>query len=132
MEWPDEYQNGNYTIGVINSPEMLSALNSMVSGKLVGTQKIIVISFGSVNAVSGCHLVYLPKNASSNLGALKGKLSGKSTLIVANGNGLAQNGADINFIIIGDKLNFEMNKSTVSFKNITVSLRLEQLAVKVY
>ena len=132
MEWPAGYRNGDFVVGVINSPEMLSALNSMVSGKLVGAQKIVVKSFGSVNAVSDCHLVYLPKKSSNDLGTLKGKLSGKSTLIVTNKDGLAQNGADINFILVGGKLSFEMNKSNINGKNINVNSRLEQLAGKVY
>ncbi len=128
MEWPVGYRNGDFVVGVINSPEMLSALNSMVSGKLVGTQKIVVKSFNSVNGISDCHLVFLPKKMSGNLGALNGKLAGKSTLIVSESNA----GADINFIIVGDKLNFEMNKSNISSKNISVNSRLEQLAAKVY
>lgn len=132
MEWPANYRSGDFVIGVINSQEMISALNTMVSGKLVGTQKITVKSFNSVNGISDCHLIYIPAKMSNELGALKGKLAGKSTLIVADGSGLAQKGTDISFLLVGDKLNFEMNKSSISSKNITVNSRLEQLASKVY
>ncbi|OFX19271.1 MAG: hypothetical protein A2041_06350 [Bacteroidetes bacterium GWA2_31_9b] len=133
LEWPAEYSSGDFVIGVINSPEMLSKLNAMVAaGKLVGTQKIIIKSYSSINEVSNCHLVYLPSNLSGKLAELISIIKGKSTIIVTSGNGLAQIGSDFNFIILGDKQNFEINKTNIKSKNIVLSSKLEQLAVKVY
>ena len=132
MEWPAESRSGDFIIGVINGPEMVSALNAMVSGKLVGTQKINVKTFTSVSSVTNCHLVYLPSSLSGELGALTSKIGSKSTGIITCSNGLAQKGSDINFVIVGDKQGFELNRGNIKKKGITVNSRLEQLAAKVY
>lgn len=132
LEWPVSARNGDFIIGVVNKPEMVTALNTMVSGKLVGSQKIIVKKFNSINDISNCHIVFIPTSLSNQLGSVKSKVSGNSTLVASVGDGLAQKGADISFILVADKLNFEMNRSNISGKGITVSSRLEQLAAKVY
>lgn len=131
MEWPSNYRSGDFVVGVINNQEMVTTLNAMVSGKKVGDQTIVVKTFGSVNDASDCHLIFLPESLAGDLDALKNKLTG-STLIVGNSSGLAKKGADINFVVVGGKLSFEMNKSSISTKNIKVNSRLEQLAYKVY
>jgi hypothetical protein len=53
-------------------------------------------------------------------------------LIICEKNGAIDDGAAVNFIVVGDKLKFEIKPATAESKQIKMSSKLNEMAFKVY
>jgi hypothetical protein len=131
IEWPASQRQGDFVIGVLGSSGLTKELETIAGRQKVGTQNIVVKTFASVDAIENCQILYLPSNKSSQIGQVVSKLAGKSVLIISDKDGLALQGAGINYISDGDKLKYEVNKGTIEKKGLTVSNSLLSLGVVV-
>ncbi len=130
IEWPTSYRTGQFVIGVLGSSATLNELKSYTSNKTVGSQKIVVKRFNAPEEVGVCHILFIPFGKTKTIPDLTQKLGNKSTLIVSEKNGAIDDGSAINFIIIGDKLKFEVKPANATSKNIKMSSKLGEMAYK--
>lgn len=130
IEWPASYKSGNFIIGVYgNNPTLNAELIKMSSTKSVGSQKFEIRSVSSMAEVSKCHILFVNPDQAASFNEILGKLKGKSTLLVTEKNGLAKQGAAINFVVQDNKQKFELNKSSAEKHNLKVSTNLLSLAI---
>lgn len=132
IEWPADYKTGPFIIGVYGNSSALNELNSYANGKMVGTQKISVKKYDSPAEISKCHILFVAFSKSKEIESIASSLGSKSTLIVSEKNGACNNGAAINFLVVGDKLKFEIKPSNATAKNIKLSSKLSEMAFKTY
>lgn len=132
IEWPSDYQSGEFTIGIFGeNPALFKELDNMSKVKKVANRSFKIENVESLDDLNNQHILYIPKESNASVSAVVSKLKGKSTLLVTEAPGLAKQGADINFIIVGSRQKFELNKTTVSNHNLKVSSTLEKLSVLV-
>lgn len=130
IEWPDNYKNGNFVIGVIgNNVALINELNKMAASKTVGSQKLEIKNLSAPDAT--CHILYLLSDNSSQLNDVIEKNKSKCTLIITDKAGLAAKGAGINFIIQENKQKIELNKSNIERYKLKVASSLVELAIQV-
>jgi hypothetical protein len=132
IEWPSEYKSGPYVIAVYGSCQTLSELESFTAGKNVGSQPIAVKKTDASEEIPNCHILFVPFNKTKELPIIVPKLQNKSTLIISEKNGAIDNGSAINFVVIGDKLKFEIKPGNILKYNMKVSSKLNEMAYKVY
>ena len=132
IEWPANYKSGPFVIGVIGSSPIVEQLKTFTSGKQVGTQPITVKSFGSPAEISTCHILFVPFSETKYMPNIIPQVSSKSTLIISEKNDAIEQGAAINFVVIGDKLKFELSPNNAQKYNIKLSSKLNEMAYKVY
>ena len=132
IEWPSNYKNGPFVIGVLGSSPILGQLQSFTTGKQVGSQPIAVKNFNSASEISTCHILFVPFSETKQLPNIIPQIAGKSTLIITEKNGSIDEGAGINFVVVGDKLKFELSPTNVSSRQIKLSSKLNEMAYKVY
>jgi hypothetical protein len=130
IEWPASYGSGDFTIGVLGDSPIMSHLEQLKSsyGKVDG-QSISIVKYSSVSKIGKCHILYIPENKSSSLSSVINKLKGTSTLIITEGEGLARQGAIINFVVRQSKIKFEINKKTAESYSLQVSSVLSDLGI---
>jgi len=132
IEWPSSYQSGEFTIGILgDNPTLFNELTKMSKVKKVANQSFSIKSYNLVSEVDNPHILYIPNDKAAELSEAVKKLKGKSTLIVTEKPGLAKLGSAINFIIVGNRQKFELNKSTAEQHKLKVASTLENLAVMV-
>lgn len=132
IEWPIEYKSGPYIIGVVGSCETFNDLETFAAGKSVGSQPITVKKFNGPEEISNCQILFVPFGKTKELALIMPKLQNKSTLVITEKNGAIDNGSAINFLVIGDKLKFEMKPTNITKYNMKVSSKLSEMAFKVY
>jgi hypothetical protein len=132
IEWPAEYKSGPYIIGVIGTCQTFNDLESFTTGKSVGNQPITIKKFNTIDEITSCQILFVPFSKTRDLPSILPKLQNKSTLIVTEKNGSIENGSAINFLIIEDKLKFEIKPSNLTKYNLKVSSKLSEMAFKVY
>lgn len=132
IEWPANYKSGPFIIGVLGTSATLTELEAYTSNKTVGAQPIQVKKFNSAAEIGTCHILFIPFGKTKGLGEVLQALGNKSTLIICEKNGAIDEGAAVNFVVVGDKLKFEIKPATAESKQIKMSSKLNEMAFKVY
>ena len=74
-------------------------------------------------------MLFVAASEAGNLGAVLKATAGKPILTFGDSPGFSAAGVHINFIPVGDKINFEMNQATVAAAGIGVTPGLRKLAI---
>lgn len=129
IEWPDNYKQGDFIIGVLGESDLIGELSNLAQTKSIGSQKCVVKSFASVKEITKCHMLYIPQEKSDLFKDVLKKASGMNTLIITEKEGLARQGAVINFVSVDNKQKFELNKTNAGKYGLKVSSNLSTLAI---
>lgn len=130
-QWPASMQSGDFVIGVIGSEGMNKEMSSLAAQKKVGSRAIKVKSFATASEVERCHILFLPKEKSSDLSAVAAKAKSNNSLLVTESDGAAKNGSIINFIEANGKVRFELNLAAAKAHELKISSDLQRLAILV-
>ncbi len=131
IEWPAIQRQGDFIIGVLGNTALTKELETIAGKQKVGTQNIVVKTFATVDEIDNCSILFIPAGKSSQISLVVSKLGSKSVLIITDKDGLARQGACINYVMDGDKLKYEVNKSNIEKKGLTVSNSLLALGIVV-
>ena len=132
IEWPSDYQSGEFIIGILGDNDALfKELDNMSKVKKVASRSFSIKKITSTSDLDKPHIIYIPKNSKVTLATAALQVKNKSTLLVTEEPGLAKRGAAINFIIVGNRQKFELNKTNVESHNLKVAPTLEKLAILV-
>jgi hypothetical protein len=132
IEWPAEYKSGDFIIGVIGSSEVFNELKNYTNSKMVGSQSIKIVKFNSVDEIVKCQILFIGYGKTKDIPAIVTKLNGNSTLLVSENRSAVEKGAAINFVVVEDKLKFELKSSNASKLGLKIHSNLENMAVVKY
>ena len=132
IEWPADYKSGDFTIGVIGSGEVFNELKEYTTAKMVGVQPIKVVKYNTPAEITKCHILFVSFGKSKDLPAILAKLAGGSTLIVSENKAAIEKGSALNFVIIEDKLKFELKTSNATSVGLKIHSNLETMASNKY
>lgn len=131
IEWPATVRQGDFVIGILGASPMAKELEIIAGKQKVGSQNIMVKTFNSIDEIGNCHILYVPASKSSSLAQIIEKLSGKSVLVVTDKEGLASQGACINYVQDGDRIKYELNKKNIEKRGMVVNSALVTLGIAV-
>jgi len=124
--WPQA--RTDFKIAVLGKSKIYEELIKSTANKNVNGQPYKVSQIESANEIGDAQIVFIPDNKSSNLDEVLKATIGKSVMIVAEREGLAKKGADFSFLVIDNKLRFDINSSDLEKRNIKVSGNLISIA----
>ena len=110
---------------------MTKELEIIAGKQKVGTQNIVVKTFNSIDEITNCHILYIPTSKSSSLAEIIEKTTGKNILIITDKEGLASQGACINYVKDGDRIKYELNKKNIEKRGMIVNSALITLGIAV-
>lgn len=127
--WPEEAKQGDFVIGVLKNGQLADQLKANTTGKKFGYQNIVVKEFKKIEEVSDCQILYVGNysNYSKNASALASKLNNKNSLIITESEGAINNGSMINFVIVDNKLKFEISSNNASSFGLELSNSLTSM-----
>ena len=129
-EWPSDYKQGDFIIGVVNDDALAAELEKIGQQKKINSQNLVVKRFKSPAEVTKCHLLYVD-GAAAEVEPYVQKAKQYNCLIVTEGSGLIDKLSAINFIVVGNAIKYEMNRAMFKEQKLIVSNSLENLAAKV-
>ncbi len=129
VEWPTEYKTGDFVIGVLGSSPITKELKKLAETKKVFNQKITIVEFNSTDQISKCHVLFISKLSSGLINLAVAKVGNNATLIIGESEGLATQGAGINFIKQEDALSFQLNEVSIKRRGLQVDSKLKSLAL---
>jgi len=129
IEWPAAYKTGDFVIGVLGNSSVTKELKKLAETKKVFNQKITIVEFNSTDQISKCHVLFISKLSSGLISIAVAKVGANATLIIGESEGLATQGAGINFIVQEDVVSFQLNEVSIKKRGLQVDSKLKSLAL---
>ena len=129
VEWPLDYKSGDFVIGVCGTSEVTESLKYYTKGKTVGQQNIKIVQFANGERTGKCHILFVCFPNTKELTTIINRISGNKTLIVCEKTGALSNGAAINFVVLEDKLKFELKQQNAIKFGLKILSSLQNMAI---
>lgn len=130
IQWPDEYNTGDFIIGVYGETKLIKELDKLAQLRNVNGRKIVIKTYNSIKEIDAkCQILFIDVAQSNNLSEVLEKTKTRSMLIVTNKDGLGKTGSLINFTTLEGKPTFEMNINALERRNLKFAQQLKTLAI---
>ena len=130
VEWPEttfDSPDSPIQLAILGDDSFIETLMT-IDNKIASGRAISIKNYGAVSEINQCHILYIGKSEKNNLNTILKKLQNKPCLTVSNIDGFASRGGMINFILVNNKVRFEINLQTTRNSDLKVSSRLLKLA----
>lgn len=131
VEWPTNYQEGDFIMGVYGDSDITPLLQEMAEIKKVGTKAIKIIRVDKSNINQKINLLFVPDQQSADFDKIKSSLGNRPTLLITETTGFAKQGSMINFKDVNGKLKFEINSKVIAGSGLKVSSELARFGEEV-
>lgn len=132
VEWPMEAFQGTdspLTIGVAGDSILAKEISRVVEGRTMNGRSVTVVSVQSGDPLAHMHILYISRSELGRLNELSTKA--KHTLIVTDvPKGLVR-GSVINFVIVDDRVRFEISLETANRSGLKIASPLLSVALRV-
>ena len=127
VEWP-EYDE-DMSIGVVNSPALVRALQKASAGKKVHFKNVTVVRFDDISALKDVDVLFFTKKVLNELPAGLEKTAGANVLVITEEDSKMSKGVAVNFVQVNGRLQFELYDQAISSQGFKVSDQLKKLAI---
>ncbi|HLG97565.1 MAG TPA: YfiR family protein [Bryobacteraceae bacterium] len=126
-DWPPTMAGGPICIGVIGDDPFGQVLDDAVAGKTVNGRAFVVRRFKSEQDARQCHIVFVNLEKRLMRPALE-KLKDCGVMTVGDARGFAEAGGVVNFLLVDDRVRFEINLDAAARAGLKFSSKLLMLA----
>lgn len=134
VEWPAqafERDRAPIAIGVLGSEPLAGELAQVVAGREVNGHDILVRRLRPGEAASGLHVLFVGRSDSARVAQIAAAGKGQPLLIVSESDDAFALGSAINFLVVDDKVRFDVALRPVEQAGLKLSSRLLAVARKV-
>jgi YfiR/HmsC-like len=128
IEWENLDNDRRFIIGILGQSTVDKPLREIARSGFVNNKRIELKYFSSPEDISYCHILFIPRNSSYDLPTILDKVD-KGVLTISEAPGSAKMGTAINFVVLNEKLKFEMNKRSIYLAGLKASSQLLKLAL---
>jgi hypothetical protein len=133
VEWPAPATPGApFEIGVVADDAVFALVQRAARGQLVQTRPVAVRRLTGVEPLDGLSVVFVAASQASRLTALLEAARGKPILTVAEADPTGDVGVMVNFVVVGDKVKFDIAPHQAERSQLKISARLLDVARHVH
>jgi hypothetical protein len=135
VEWPAEtFQktDGALVIGVINSDAVFEGLQQLAANRAATGRPVTVRALKSGDDAAPIHILFIGAAERARLAQHVAGVAGRPVLVVTETLNAIQQGATINFMVIDQRVRFEIALNTAEQAGLVVSSRLLSVAARVH
>lgn len=132
VNWPIDKSERDFLIIVLGNDVVAEELKRITRGKTVQGSPIRVENRKSdYQNVQGAWMVFVSQAASRNFEKIRNSIGSEPVLLISEHSGYCERGAHISFLLAGDKLRFDVNRSAMQKQGFEISGELLKLSNKV-
>jgi hypothetical protein len=132
VEWEkmDANAASTFMIGVIGDSPIHQPLLDLAASKTINNKKIEVVKCIATNpATCRCQILFVPATVTTKeFKDFLSELATKNVLIISERKGFLDQGSAINFLIMENRIKFEINMNSLNKSNLKASSQLLKLA----
>lgn len=134
VEWPPNAfadAAAPFVIGVLGAADIADELNRQKSGRLLSDHPVEVRILKPADAARGIHLIFIAGPDAAQLRRAIEQYGSAPTLTVSDVPGAIQAGCVINFLVMSNRIRFEISVGNAERRGLKVSSRLLAVAQRV-
>jgi hypothetical protein len=134
-EWPsDAFSSASapIVIGVAGDEFVRRALDHVIYGKVVGTHRLTTVQIKDAEGTAGVQMLYIGGVAASRVEGLLRALNDAPVLTVGDVDRFCEDGGMINFLIVDNRVRFEIRLDVTEQSRLKVSSRVLALAKTIH
>ena len=134
VEWPQGVfakPDSPIAIGVIGADALAEELARIVAGRTINGRPVTVRKLRPGEAVASLHVLFVGRSDSSRLADILAAAKGQPLLTVTESEEALELGSMINFVVVEDKVRFDIAPPPSESSNLKISARLLGVARKV-
>jgi hypothetical protein len=127
VQWPEkafEDESTPFTVGVLGADPYGKTLERLASMKQIQGREIVIERYSKIEELERCHILFIARNRERRLPAIFEELKDRCVLTVSETRSFAFDGGIINFIIVDDRIRFEINLQAAERADLTLSSKL--------
>jgi len=131
MQWPiNTFSNPDspIVIGILGTDTSGGILDEVLAGKKVNGRPFAVKHLKRGMDLKGCNIVFVSTSETAHIDEILHLIKNLPILTIGETPGFANRGGIINFIVVDDKIRFEVNVEAAKVADISISSRLLALA----
>jgi hypothetical protein len=134
VEWPDRSfarADSPVVIGVIGADTLADELAQIVSGRNVNGRPVLVRKLRAGDPIAGLHVLFIGRVDRGRLAEILAAAKGQALLTVTESEEGLELGSMINFVVVENKVRFDVAPPPSESDNLKISTRLLGVARKV-
>ena len=131
IEWPDaafERADAPFVIGVLGGGPLANELEQVAAGRHVNGHPMRVRLLGRGDSPAGLQVLFVGRAEAARLGTVAAAGDGTPMLLVSEADGALTQGSAINFVVVDDKVRFDVALRPVNRAGLKISARLLAVA----
>jgi hypothetical protein len=129
VDWPETVLapapvDANFVIGVMGNAPVVEAVAAAANGQAVNGRPIIVRRLERGDAAQGLNLLFVARSHSARLAEALAALKDQPVLVVTEQEGAAPGGSMVNFVVVDDKVKFDVSPAVAERSHLRISARL--------
>ncbi len=129
-EWPSHAfsdTSSSLTLYILGQDPFDEALKT-IEDKIVKGRKLVVRKASCIEDIKECHILFISTSEKKNLSEILTKIKDKPILTVAETKNFCQSGVTVNFIVVKNKVRFEINVDAAKRTGLKISSKLLKLS----
>ena len=134
IEWPSESfarADSPVAIGVMGADTLAEELAQIVAGRNVNGRPVLVRRLRPGDPIAGLHMLFIGRSDGGRLAEILAAARGRALLTVTESEEGLELGSMINFVVVEDKVRFDVAPPPPESGNLKISARLLGVARKV-
>lgn len=131
VEWPEvafASPESAIRICLIGGEGFRQILSAAVAGRTVGDRPVEVAPLGSLDDAARCHLLFFEEDAVAQGASVAERIGSQAVFTISDRAGFAADGGIANFILVEQKIRFEINPRAAKRAGLKISSSLLRLA----
>lgn len=131
IEWPGaafQRADAPFVIGVLGSGPLANELEQIAAGRQVNGHPMRVRVLGRSESPAGLQVLFVGRSEATRLGAVATTGDGVPLLLVSEADGALTQGSAINFVVVDDKVRFDVALRAINRAGLKISARLLAVA----
>jgi hypothetical protein len=131
IEWPTEAfdtPNSPLVIGVVGADALADELARIAAGHTIGGRPVAVRRLRYGDPLSGLHVIFIGRSDSRRVTAALEAIKGQPALTVTESADGIRLGSMINFVVVSDKVRFDVALASAEASRLKISSRLLAVA----
>jgi hypothetical protein len=134
VEWPTTSfatASDPIVIGIFGNSPFGDQLEIIVKDRKINGRGIVVKHITKIEDAKTLHLLFLSAVDDKQFAAIKAVIQNSPVLTVGESTEFADAGGAVNFVLVGDKVRFEINMATAELAGLKISSQLQKLATTI-
>lgn len=134
VKWPDDAFSGPedpIIVGIVGRDPFGSSVDKIARSMKANGRNVEVRRYINPASLTKCHILFVPSSEKENMPEIKAAMSRYFVLLVGNFPGFLEQTGIINFVMVGNKIRFNISKRNYRKAGLSISSKLLSVAHEV-